>query len=84
MARRRRKRRYLRRGPQDGTGPRGDTPACPMTEAKELTAAKGKFYIEFYSKGKPKRKYYDDLEQAKKDADKIFKETGIMVGIQEK
>ena len=52
--------------------------------AKELVAGKGKFYIEFYSKGKSKRKYYDDLDEAKKDADKIFKQTGIIVGIQEK
>jgi hypothetical protein len=52
--------------------------------AKELLAAKGRFYIEFYKDGKRKRKFYDTLEEAKEVADKIFKQTGIMVGIQEK
>ena len=51
--------------------------------AKEILS-RGKFYIEFYSNGKRKRKYYDTQEEAEKVAGEIFKKTGIVVGIQEK
>ena len=53
--------------------------------AKELIAAnkEGRFFIEMYKDGKRKRSYFDTIQEATEVADKIFKLTGIMVGIEQ-
>lgn len=46
--------------------------------------AKGRYYIEFINRNrKRERKYYDSFREAKDEAARIFKATGIIVGIQE-
>jgi hypothetical protein len=49
-----------------------------VSESKE-----GRFYIEFYKDGKRKRSYFDTLQEASEVADKIFKLTMVVVGIEQ-
>jgi hypothetical protein len=76
--------RFIKDLKSQGYKERGINLAADITMAKDLLGAKGKYYMEWYDDdGKRKRKFYDSLDKASKAADKIFKETGIMMGIQE-
>jgi len=69
----------------DQNAPGGDPNASQDAPVEKMAADKGKgsFYIEFYKNGRRNRRFWPTLDEARDVAEKIFKQTGIVVGIEE-